>query len=319
MRPEEIHHEKVLIAPLDWGMGHTTRCVSLIRQFIEQDCEVIFAGNSSQRAFIQKDFPTIIFEHIEGYNVTLDSKKSTYTQMLQQGLKLKAAIRTEAKRAKELVAQHHPTIIVSDNRYGFRSNQVTSILMTHQLSPPVPNFRKTLTRLLKGYINSFDCCWVPDDPGQPLVHELNNVELTIPKVLIGFLSRFNQEIIEKRFDFLVISSGPLPERHYFEQKMHQLLDSRSVKFVCSDDAVIQDACINPSTLELQKLINEAQLVVSKCGYTTVMEMIAIQQICWLIPTPNQYEQEWLSEHLSSPFILTGDFQQFIDYLATFEG
>jgi hypothetical protein len=43
-----MRKSRILIAPLDWGLGHTTRCIPVINELLMQDCEVILAGNINQ-------------------------------------------------------------------------------------------------------------------------------------------------------------------------------------------------------------------------------------------------------------------------------
>lgn len=314
MQTQDVHDKTVVVAPLDWGMGHVTRCVPLIRQFLKQNCQVIFAGTTSQISFIKKDFPAIICEVIEGYNVSLDASKSTYFQMLQQGVHLNRIIHKEQEVAQQIQRKYEADVVLSDNRYGFRSDKAYNIILTHQLSPPVPHFRKQLTKQLAKYINQFDCCWIPDSIDQPIVSDLNEVELKIPKVSIGWLSRFVLEQQPLRYDFLFVSSGPLPERHKFERQMYDLLRYRNSVFVTPDNEVIKSAVVNPSTAELNSLINKSKWVVSRNGYTTIMEMICLRKQAWLIPTPKQYEQEWLGQHLELDFIFNGKIEQFKDFL-----
>ena len=79
--PPNIKNSVVLIAALDWGMGHTTRCVSIIRDLLENNNQVVFAGDEKQVTFIKSDFPGIKVESLAGYKVQLDSEKDTYLQL----------------------------------------------------------------------------------------------------------------------------------------------------------------------------------------------------------------------------------------------
>lgn len=310
MQIEAVKDKTVVVAPLDWGMGHVTRCVPLIRQFLEQKCRVIFAGTAFQSSFIQKDFPGLICENIEGYNVSLDPSKSTYFQMLQQGLKLRKVIRREQAVAREIQKKYQAEVILSDNRYGFRSDKACNIFLTHQLSPPVPFMRAQLTNRLKKYVDQFDCCWIPDSIEHPIVSELNDVKLKIPITKIGWLCRFRKmNSPNYKYEVLFISSGPLPQRHEFERQILYQLNDANAAFVCPDDEVIKTAHINPSTEDLNQLINDSKWVVSRSGYTTVMEMISLQKKAYLMPTPGQYEQEWLAQHIKSEFIFNGKIEQ----------
>ena len=36
---------KILVAPLNWGLGHASRCVPLVRRFLAEGHEVILGGD----------------------------------------------------------------------------------------------------------------------------------------------------------------------------------------------------------------------------------------------------------------------------------
>ena len=49
--------------------------------------------------------------------------------------------------------------------------------------------------------------------------------------------------------------------------------------------------------ELQEAILQSEYIISRSGYTTVMELLTLQKKAILIPTPGQTEQEWLANWL----------------------
>ena len=122
MRPQDISEKTVIVAPLDWGMGHVARCIPIIEQLLNQHCKVIFAGIEIQINLIRKDFPEIIFEKVPGYEVKLDSQASTYRQILAQFRGIKKMAKQENKIANHLANKYNADIIISDNRYGFFGN-----------------------------------------------------------------------------------------------------------------------------------------------------------------------------------------------------
>ena len=116
--PANLTNKRILIAALDWGMGHTTRLVSLLRQLKNQQNQLIFAGNQAQNQFIKAEFPEIELADLSGYEIQLDSKKSTYWQLFQQGFQFKKAMKAEKKWLTKFVADNKVDLIISDNRYG---------------------------------------------------------------------------------------------------------------------------------------------------------------------------------------------------------
>ncbi|UKN03593.1 hypothetical protein K6119_08710 [Paracrocinitomix mangrovi] len=301
MLPGEIHDKTVIVAPLDWGMGHVTRCIPLIRQFISQNCKVVFAANHLGIELIKKDFSNIEVELIPGYEVTLDSERSTYLQMFSQFRKLANKAKREASLAQNLADKHKADIIVSDNRYGFHSTKTYNIILTHQLNPMVPYFRKTVRSKIRKYISAFDECWIPDNEKKSICGDLLNAQVDVPKSYIGWLGRFalsNNGVIHRKY--LAIVSGPEPERSRFQKLLSEWLEKSGEVYTIvsplANDS--NNVVVNPSTQELSKLIEESEIVISRAGYTTIMEMLILNKKAILIPTNGQYEQLYLASHIN---------------------
>lgn len=306
LHPDKIVSRRVLISALDWGMGHTTRCISIIRQLITQRNQVYFAGNENQRDFIKREFgDQLELLHVNGYGVTLDSKKSAYWQLLNQLPKIKKVIEEENRCVEKLVQQHQIEIVISDNRYGFFSGQTTNIFVSHQLNLQLPFLKKFVNSQLKKWIEKFDVVWIPDNEKESLCGELIAANLKIPKVFIGLLGRFKIIPADVKYDFIGIVSGPEPERTRFSKLLAAYLrkQNKNAALVGSKDIHEHIACFeNPSTHELESLINASSCVISRAGYTTIMELLALKKCGILIPTPGQFEQEYLAKNIKSEFL-----------------
>lgn len=301
----EIKGNHILLSPLDWGFGHTTRCATLVHHLINNGNTVVFAGNTQQRAFFSKEFPSIKTLHIEGYNIKLNSKRSTYWQILIQLPKCLLSILKE----KRLVKRWHKTnrfdLIISDNRYGFYTKKTPSILLTHQTNPSVPFGRKFVQYTLRYWIQKFDQCWIPDTPNAMLSGSLSDHQLKIPVEFIGPLSRFElkQTVEHPTFDYLFIVSGPHPEPSLFLNKILKLIkDYPNESFAVVSTTEPQQSLPpnlsffhSPSRIELQNLINTSTTIIGKCGYTSLMELYPILNRTVLIPTHGQFEQIYLEK------------------------
>jgi len=296
MFPSEIRNKNVLIAPLDWGMGHVTRSLALMNQLIENGNQLVFAGTEEQIRIAKQDLPELAYELIAGYEITLDSAKSTYWQMILQSAKMQRTIKQEEEVAEMLASKHQIDIIISDNRYGFRSEKCDNIILTHQLSPPLPALRKAVASKVIKWVNKFNFCWIPDNKVNPICGDLNEVDLKIPKLSIGLLSRLKFQEVEKKIDLLFISSGPEPERSKFEKSLLSILKSSGLSFKAVGQSGIEEEFYvnNPSAQELEKLINSSKKVISRAGYTTIMELSHLKSTAILVPTNGQYEQEFLA-------------------------
>ena len=69
---------RILVAPLDWGLGHATRCIPLIKELLEGGCEVWLAGEGAQQVLLQNEFPQLPFLQLQGYRIRLRSLLSGY-------------------------------------------------------------------------------------------------------------------------------------------------------------------------------------------------------------------------------------------------
>jgi uncharacterized protein (TIGR00661 family) len=301
---QKIDNKTILLSPLDWGFGHTTRCVSIIRILLANNNKVIFAGNKAQVNFISHEFPALKTEFIDGYNITLSSKKSTYIQIYRQTIKIVKAIKKETDWVKKYISKHNIDLIISDNRYGFRHSNIESIFISHQLNLHLPIFKKIVNHRLASHINNFNEAWIPDDEKLNLSGSLSKSKLIkIGCKEIGLLSRFNLHKETIIYDYLFIVSGPSPENSIFLNKIEQTIQKTKFKIAIVSSVKSKtphlrfDFFYLPSSLHLNQIINQSSCVVSKSGYTTIMEMVSINKKAILIPTRGQFEQEYLAQHI----------------------
>lgn len=306
--------KRILIVPLDWGLGHTTRCIPIISHIISLGHIPVFAGNDNQRTFIEKTFPSISFIHLDGYNITY----SEWNQVAQIGLlsqlpRLKKVIKTEhawlLQTAKELEIDG----IISDNRYGLYHSDIPCVILTHQLQIKTGMGKLADNLLLKihyTYLNRFLETWVVDTPSAP---DLSG-ELAHPKVLpkrtiyIGLLSRFEKTGEQPADDgsLLILLSGPEPQRSILSAILWKQVQQYkgNIIFVEGSESAKEPPFIPAHILyhkqltgeELLPLMKRAQIVLCRSGYSTIMDLVAIGRKAILIPTPGQTEQEYLAKY-----------------------
>jgi uncharacterized protein (TIGR00661 family) len=306
---------RILVVPLDWGLGHATRCIPVIYELLNNNCDVFLAGEGAQKALLEQEFPGLPFLPLQGYRVKYGrSGAAMFWNIFAQSRKILKAIRQENKWLKEMVTAHDLDAIISDNRYGLYHPDIPCIFMTHQLTIKSP-WKWTEGLLQKRnyrYINRFRECWIPDTSGENnLAGELSHpLQMpAIPCKYIGPLSRFD-DITTSQIEpgnLLVILSGPEPQRTILENKIvndiaHYAGTATVVRGLPAANRLI------PSTntikfynhlpaKELITEINRAEYVISRSGYSTVMDVIALQKKSILIPTPGQTEQEYLGHYL----------------------
>jgi UDP:flavonoid glycosyltransferase YjiC (YdhE family) len=300
---------KVLIAPLNWGLGHATRCIPLIERYEKEGWEVIIATNGESLTFLQAAFPHLEFHQLPGYNVTYSRDGSMVLAIVNQLPKLWNVILEEHKWTRRFVKSNPVDLIISDNRYGVRHKKVKSIALTHQVWVKSPYFEEMLNRFNHRMLNRFDECWIPDDIGEEnLTGELSAPSLKIPKRFIGTLSTVkpNPNVI-KDVSILCLLSGPEPQRSILQTELTPILsavegaimvrgvvDSSETKRV--DGLTVIDY-VNRE--ELQDLLQRSKVVICRSGYSSIMDIERIKIPAILIPTPGQTEQEYLAERMST--------------------
>ena len=224
---EMLRKYRILVAPLDWGLGHATRCIPVIKELLANDCEVWLAGEGIQEALLRTEFRDLPFLPLEGYRIRYS--RSSRGFLLNMGLqisKIISAIRKEHRWLKKMVRSHEIDAVISDNRFGLYHSKIPSIFITHQLSikSPLGNWNeKILQRWNYKYINRFRECWIPDLFGENnLAGELSH-PFSQPKTAtkyIGILSRFEKKESKEVNDHLLfILSGPEPQRTVLENKI----------------------------------------------------------------------------------------------------
>lgn len=305
--------KKILVAPLDWGLGHATRCIPIIRKLLEAGCDVSLAGEGAQEILLKKEFPGIPFLPLKGYRIHY-GKKNTIGKILSQVPKILSAIRYEKKWLEQQLNQHQFDVVISDNRYGLFNHNIQCIFLTHQLKIKSPYGRwseSVLQHWNYKYINQFNECWIPDgNTAVNLAGELSHPEILprTPLMYIGPLTRFEKKSIpEKPGHLLVVVSGPEPQRTIFENLVMKQFHQLSGTLTCvrglpdSQDDIPSTEKINYyNHLDSQALLEEiekAEFVISRAGYSSIMDLTCLKKKSILVPTPGQTEQEYLAKYL----------------------
>lgn len=303
--------KQILVAPLNWGLGHAARCIPIINALISEGFEPIIASDGEALALLRKEFNSLPWIKLPSYNITY-AKNGKYfkLKLIREFPKLLKVIRDEKKLINNFLGKNEISGIISDNRLGVKSKKVPSVFMTHQLNVLSGNTTWFSTKMHQYFINKFDVCWVPDAHGAiNLSGKLGRTKsLAIPTKYIGPLSRFNYHNTEIKYDILVLISGPEPQRTLLEEKLFFEFKNYSRSIVFVKGIVEQEQTIevignmtiyNFMTTELlEKTINESDLIISRSGYTSVMDLAKLNKKAFFIPTPGQYEQEYLANRLT---------------------
>lgn len=309
-----ITYKKVLIAPLDWGLGHATRCIPLINSLLQNGCEVIIASSGDQLALLQKEFPRLQTIPLKGYNIQYSaSKRSLPLKILWQIPKILLSIRNEKRWLRQTIKDLEINLVISDNRFGLSSKLIPCVFITHQLKikAPYQRLQNLIQKINYRYINHYTECWVPDFEGSfNVAGSLSHPSAmpVVPVKYIGPLCRFESTAeAEKKYSFLILLSGPEPQRTLLENKILKLVPHLNGRllFVRGKPGSYEEIEVPPNctainhlpTSQLQQAFAACEFIIGRSGYTTVMEVVSLQKKAILIPTPGQTEQEFLARHL----------------------
>ncbi|MDX1954480.1 MAG: glycosyltransferase [Chitinophagaceae bacterium] len=308
----------VLVAPLDWGLGHTTRCIPIINDLLNSGNRVILAGNPVQQQILATEFPGLEYIPLEGYGIRYGRGKwNTILGLITQLPKLTRAIRRENAWLRELVKNKGIDMVISDNRYGLYHPAIHSVILTHQLAIRPPWGKMGMGLLQKWnyrHLQKFNECWVPDREEEMvcLAGELSHPQQlpSVPVKYIGPLSRFNvKPSAHESNRLLIILSGPEPSRSIWEEKLMSEIPALS-----SPITLIRGLPKGGKPLasyshlevfdhldadQLQTKIEKAEWVIARAGYSTIMDLSTLQKKAILIPTPGQSEQEYLANYLQN--------------------
>ncbi len=321
----------ILVCPLDWGLGHATRCIPIIHSFLNQNHNVIIGSSGYQLALLKNEFPDLNFIDLKGYEIEYPKGDSMITKIITQLPKIKNAINDEHKWLEKVIDEHGIDMVVSDNRYGLWSKRIKSILITHQLFIKAQTGEWLIEKLLKSYLDNFDEVWIPDVEGE---HNLSG-DLSHKKPLpsnykfIGIQSRFSSLQVERsnlieEYDFMAIISGPEPQRTIFENLIIKQVENSNLKGVLIRGLPEQNVIANEvkqsfhieiassvslprndeklkifnhlETTELLHFIQKSKVVISRSGYGTIMDLAVLGKKAILVPTPGQTEQEYLAKY-----------------------
>ncbi len=307
---------RILVAPLDWGLGHAARCIPLIQTLVDRNCEVWLAGEGAQQHLLQEAFPELPFLQLPGYRIRYAKTAGGLAwKMIRQYPRLLRAIRKEREWLQEKMSTHAFDAVISDNRYGLCHPDATCVFITHQLLIKSWLGRWTESLMQKKnyrYISLFSACWVPDEESQAnLAGELSHPgkKPQVPVKYIGWLSRCKKlDLPEKKGHILVVLSGPEPQRSLLEEKVIQGI-SHYAGTATVARGLPGSAGLIPSTnmirfvnhlpaRELNEEMQQAEWVISRSGYSTIMDLVSVGKRSVLVPTPGQTEQEYLAVYLA---------------------
>ena len=321
--------DTVVVAPLNWGLGHATRCTPLIQYLKERGNKIIIASDGEALELLKKEFPELPAESLPGYGIKYYSGNMIFNLLFSFPGMLSGLLR-EKSALEKIVLKYSAHVVLSDNRPAALSGKTMNIYLTHQINIIFTNkwLRNIAGSFHQYYIRKFDTCWIPDERGK------NNItgSMGYPTGLrdfhyIGNLTRIHKINADLKYDICVLISGPEPQKSILSEALARILFSQKeyrIIWITSGTLKEMPSPI-PEHIELHTMadsriteyaLNESKLLISRSGYSTIMDIMQLKIKAIFIPTPGQPEQEYLAESLKQNARFITLHQSEIDKLKT---
>lgn len=314
-----ITKKTIFISALDWGLGHASRCVSIIRS-LEKDNKIIIGVTPLTELIFDEEFPHIQKIKVPAYNIRYAKYLPIWLSLIFDWYRISKIIKQEKKELEKIISENKIDVVISDNRFGLHSKNARSILITHQLFLKTPNFLSYSQTINRKFILNFSEVWVPDfeEEIKCLSGALSHGKHFHRNVkYIGIQSRLEKiDLVEKKFDYLFLISGPEPLQTIFKNFLIEKAEKKqNLKFalVCphdnkpkSETSISEmrniEMFVSPDKKTLSEVILKSEKIICRSGYSTLMDLYVLgKKNIILIPTPGQPEQEYLAEHWQKNF------------------
>jgi len=330
--------KNILICPLEWGLGHATRMIPLAAELLSLKHNVIFASGKEHISLIRRELPGCPYIDFPGFNPGYSRYLPQYISIFLKIPLLAYHIVLEHSRLKKIIRAHAIDIVISDNRFGLWNRSVKTVYVTHMPLIPFPKKMKFSEALgiffHSQIIRQYDLCFIPDLPGPINISGRLSHGISLPGNVryIGILSRFTSLDVTSDVDFkpptpqrglnkspqgdlgvdlkynTVILSGPEPQKEILKQKLIRLFKDKEPVTIMLEGKPGNPEEINRTgniilfshlpSAKMRDIISGSGGIISRSGYTTVMDLLSLNRSALLIPTPGQTEQEYLAEYLS---------------------
>ncbi len=308
---------------MDWGLGHATRSIPIIDELLNLGHEIVIGSNGRALHLLKENYPQLQFIDLPDYNIKYYTQ-NMFINMVLQWYKMPLAITKERKLVKKVVNKNAIDFVISDNRYGCYAINVPSVIISHQLNLKTGNsfldyFANKINRF---WLKKFDQIWVPDFDDSRVSGELSKNSKLKNIRFIGAISRMKKKALPLKRDIIVLLSGPEPQRSIFEKKVIKQLKNLpfNTLIVGGKTENYYKEKISPN-IEYQSFLSgeilnnailESKYIISRSGYTTLLDLVTLRKKALLVPTPGQTEQEYLAENLSSKKIFPFQHQNNLD-------
>lgn len=312
-------NKNILICPLEWGLGHAARMIPIAAELLRQNHNVIFASGEEHLSLLRNELPECSYLNFPGFNPEYSQHLPQYISILLKIPLLTYHIFLEHFRLKKIIQKYSIDIVISDNRFGLWNSNIKTVYVTHMPLIPFPVKMKFLEPLgvfiHRQIIRKYDLCFIPDLPGEKNLSGRLSHGMNLPENVryIGILSRFaslrsaSSELPNFKYNIIILS-GPEPQKEILKQKLITLFKEKEPATIILEGKPGESEKIRsvgniilykhlPAN-KMKSIISGSGGIISRSGYTTLMDLISLNCRALLIPTPGQTEQEYLADYLS---------------------
>jgi uncharacterized protein (TIGR00661 family) len=311
MKFNETCSKRILCSALNWGFGHVSRSISILKKLQLQENTLFIACNEVQRVVFESYLDQVTYIQHEGYPFQFNASKSFEKSLLKHRKALRKRLYQEHKEVEQMCVDFQIELVVSDHRYGFYATKIPSVFITHQLNLPLPWYLFFAQWMHRRLISKFNTVWICDDEIENWAGKLSKPWNKLNAEYIGIQSRFEfLKITEKSnlFENLYVVSGPHPfSNHFLDFALNHARNTiGNHKIIVPSDIETFNLQIPENVQlilarnwkEIDSLFLACSCIVSRSGYSTIMDLIILNKRALLFPTPKQHEQEYLYKYLT---------------------
>jgi uncharacterized protein (TIGR00661 family) len=320
----EASKARILYCVLNWGLGHATRSIPVIKELLKRGVEIEIASDGGPLKLLQKTFPDVTFHELPAYDINYPSR-SVLINAISQARKMFRAVWKERRFIDTLVRERGYDAIISDNRYGCHHKSIPNVLITHQLSNLAESWLLSLPgeMIVRSYLKYYEEVWIPDTPDRKLSGKMTETNSSKARFL-GYISDQLPEKRDHMYDIAAILSGPEPQRTKLEEEVLPQLARYPGKTVLVRGVIKEEAAVHEGNLTIypykdragvNELLNTTAQVLCRTGYSSLMDLLSTGTKAILVPTPGQPEQIYLGEQLKEHPLFVVQKQGEVDVMA----
>lgn len=304
MLPSDIRDKNILISPLNWGMGHVARCIPLIDLFLKNNNNVFVAGNRSQLSIMDQYFNDIHWIVHEGYPFNFGNSGSFRYDLIKRFPSLVSRWISERTEVERYCQDYAIDVVVSDHRYGFRSRRKHSIFLTHQVQLPLLRYERILQHVHHYWMRQFNEVWILDDEQINVAGKLSKPEKVLNYSYIGIQSRFMlyEKTQRATSGTVIVVSGPLSCARQYATEQAAYFTKEQITMIIPEELFNLkfpqniNVIVSNDWKKCDEVILGAEKIISRSGYSTLMDLVELKVPFSITPTPGQTEQKYLCDY-----------------------